>query len=159
VHRIASTVGDVTVALVGGPAPEAVLKWARSTRGTAALQRSGDVVDTLTSDNRLRGWTDLLPRRLCTARTPSGHLVVLEQLLPGEVCSSTLTADTQDRLVALVLDSVRNLHERTASGRTIDRSMLREWVDDSEAVAGDLDAVAWADEEEWRVALGEARNS
>ena len=37
--------------------------------------------------------------------------------------------------------------------------LLREWVDDDEAVAADLDALAHADEEDWRAALSEARDS
>ena len=37
--------------------------------------------------------------------------------------------------------------------------LLREWVDDGEAVAADLEALARADEEEWRAAFSEVRNS
>lgn len=134
VHRVLSTVGDVTVALVGGPTPAVVLKWARSARGTAALERAGAVVDALASDARLAGLAHLLPRRQGATRAADGHLVVLETLLPGEDGRTCLTPTTQGEVVGSALGCVSLLHERTATETTIDQELLARWVDDPVAV-------------------------
>jgi hypothetical protein len=130
VHRVLSTVGDVTVALVGGRTPAAVLKCARSAQGTAALERSGAVVDALVADTRLTGMAHLLPRRLGATRTAAGPLAVLEELLPGEDGRASVTPATQAEVTAAVLRAISTLHRATASQATLDDAMLDRWVDE-----------------------------
>lgn len=130
VHRLLSTVGDVTVALVGDSAPAAVLKCARGVHGTAALDHSGAVVTTLSCDPRLTGWAHLLPRRLRTTRTPHGDLVVLEELLAGAEGRTAITPATWEEVLASVLTSIGDLHKCTAYETAIDRPLLNRWVEE-----------------------------
>jgi phosphotransferase family enzyme len=130
VHRVLPTVGDITVCLVGGPTPVAVLKCARSDRGTTALETSGAVVESLVDDPRLAAWAHLLPRRLATAHAPDGLLVVLEQLKPGIDARALALPDTEDTVVESILDTVTAIHDRTSVPATIDQDLLRLWVDE-----------------------------
>jgi len=130
VHRVPPTVGNVTVALVGGSAPAAVLKIASTPQGTAALERSAQVVELLESDARLADWSHVLPRRLRAIPTHDGELVVLEQLLPGRDAASLVTGTDLWRVVPETLRCIGALHQATTAVLTVGQALLQRWVDE-----------------------------
>ena len=130
VHRVVATSGDVTVALVGGEAPAAVLKYASSPQGSAALEHADAVVTQLAADPRLAGWTGLVPRGLGSTVGPEGHRVTVEQLLPGIDGRTALASDAGPAAVQAALDAVEELHRRTAVEVIVDERLLRAWVDE-----------------------------
>jgi len=134
VLRVVTTVGDVSVALLGAGCPAALLKYARTPAGTEALTYTGGVVDTLAGDPRLAAWTCVLPRRLGSTRTARGDLVVVEELLPGEDGRAVLGSAARDAGVASVLASAATLHTSTGRAARVDDPLLRAWVDEPVAV-------------------------
>ena len=133
VRRTFTTVGDVAVAEVGATAPEAILKLALTDRGSDALLASCRAVDALSSEPRVDGWADLLPRTLAVGRE-SGRLVVLERTVVGRDGRDVIAQARDDFPVSTVLGDISSLHRRTGRTAVMDAPLLGSWVDEPVAL-------------------------
>ncbi len=133
VRRTFTTVGDVAVAEVGATAPEAILKLALTDRGSDALLASCRAVDALSSEPRVDGWADLLPRTLAVGRE-SGRLVVLERTVVGRDGRDVIAQARDDFPVSTVLGDIGSLHRRTGRTAVMDAPLLGSWVDEPVAL-------------------------
>jgi O-antigen/teichoic acid export membrane protein len=129
-HRRLPTVSDVTVTSVGPPAaPVAVIKLARSYRGTLSLRRHTAALAALHADERLGTWRSLLPPIVAGGEVGEQSYLV-EGLLPGVDAQAVAAHSTAGRALVenAAVAAISELHRRTATSVTLRGPMLERLI-------------------------------
>ncbi len=130
--RVVSVTSDIAVLTLGpadSKAEPAVLKVARTYQGGISIRRSVDVVQKLRSDPRLAPFHGLIPRVLCHGEV-GGHVYVVEEALTGNDGRAAVSdAARRRRLIEGAVNSIKILHEKTASIVLVDDDLAGRWID------------------------------
>jgi hypothetical protein len=122
---------EVAMAPIGPPGEpwQAIVKWPTSTDSLASLRTQSANLVSLRADQRLTGWSSLLPVILFEGEE-SGAPFFVESMMPG-VPAHRLSGDiaTRRRSLQAAAEAIAGLHARTAVPRTVDDEILELWID------------------------------
>jgi aminoglycoside phosphotransferase (APT) family kinase protein len=132
VHRIAATVSDKTVIIIGpaGRPPAALLKLASpDDPAMMSLRQQGHMLSMLHADGRLAEWRALVPTPLAVGEI-EGRAYIVEQLLPGREATGVLSRPAaRARMQVAAAAAIGELHRLTATSVVVDAGMLERWID------------------------------
>ena len=136
-QRVAHTVTDMTVGLVGPPrAPaRAVFKLPASAGAAQSLVHEAEALAALSSDPRLAEWRALLPEVLAFDEIGDGP-VLLERAVPGIDGRRLLARPGTDAasVRGSIATAINGLHRLTAAEIVVGDAHLDVWVDRPRAV-------------------------
>lgn len=120
---------NVAVAPIGPPGelPRFVVKWPSSGDALASLRMQRDNLVCLHADERLTGWSSLVPVFLSEGEA-DGFSFFVESAVPG-IAADRLRGDAaRRRSLQTAVEAIAGLHARTAALRPVDDEMLEAWI-------------------------------
>jgi thymidylate kinase/O-antigen/teichoic acid export membrane protein len=120
----------VAVAPIGpsGEPPQLVLKWPSSADALASLRAQKGILGRLHADERLAGWSSLVPVSVFEGEA-DGFSFFVESAMPG-INADSLHGDSgmRRRSLEAAADAIAGLHARTSARRLVDDEMLEAWI-------------------------------
>jgi len=130
VGRVSWSDTDVAIVPIGPPGtpPRIIVKWPSSGDSLASLRTQSANLVRLHADQRLTGWSSLVPVILFEGEA-DGIPFFVESAVPG-ITADRLRRDTAVRRRSLraAAEAIAGLHARTAVQRTVDDEILELWI-------------------------------
>ena len=131
VGRVRWSDTNVAVAPIGPPGepPRLVVKWPPSGDALASLRKQNDNLVRLHADERLSGWSSLVPVFLFEGEA-DGFSFFVESAVPG-INADRLRGDEamHHRSLEAAAEAIAGLHARTGVRRPVGDAMLAAWID------------------------------
>jgi thiamine kinase-like enzyme len=130
IQRVANNDTNTTVAFVNtldGSAPM-VIKLPANQKEIDSLARQSENLKSLSEDERLGDWRNLLPITLFQGNV-DGQVYFVEGVLTGETIYNKLEcAESKLNILKLAAAEIGNLHRMTSYDRVVDMSLLESWI-------------------------------